>query len=102
MAELACDVVVVGEGESPFGDRDALLSSWIMRGGRQRRGGLLEGLSSTRRFEEARTAEDDDRRPDALLGLNQFRFEQLQPETQRTQLIALQKVGVSISRDIGG
>ena len=82
MAEFPRDVVVVSEGQSPFRHRDALLSCTILWSGLQCRGGFLEGLSCPRRFKEARTAEDDDGGANALLGLNQFGFEQFQPEAQ--------------------
>jgi hypothetical protein len=63
---------------------------------------LFQRLECARWLLQSCAPENHDRRADTLLGLYQFRLEQLQPEAQGAQFVALEKVDVVISRDIGG
>ncbi|SLM44349.1 hypothetical protein NSND_61782 [Nitrospira sp. ND1] len=63
---------------------------------------MFQGLACARWLHQPCAPEDHDRRADTLLCLYQFRLEQLQPKAQGAQFVALEKVDVVISRDIGG
>ena len=99
-AEFAGDVIVVRHGQPAFGHRNLLPPEGILRGGLQFGDRGLEGMASKGRFDQPRTAEDHDRRTDALLSLNQFRLQEFKAKSERAQFIALEKVDVAIGRDI--
>jgi hypothetical protein len=53
------------------------------------------------RFLKPGATEDHDGGPDPFFSLNQFRLQQLKPDSDGAKLISLKKFGVLIGRDIG-
>lgn len=81
MAELPGNVIITSQGQPTFCYRKALLQPSILRASLPCSPGVLQGLAGDRRLNESRASEYHDGRADSLLGLNEFRLEQFQPQT---------------------
>jgi hypothetical protein len=90
------------QGKSAFGYRNASLPRLIIWRDGQLCHGFFQNSPGARGLKQSRAAEDDDGRTNPLFRLNQFRFEQFQPQPQGAKLIPLEKVDVVIGRNIRG
>ena len=101
LAETARLFVIGGVMQSPFGCLDSLRKPGIVR----ICGKLLPGhrklLLCSFPVDKARAAENNNSRFNSVILLNEFRLEQLELETDRSQLVAHHEGIVSIGKPVG-